>query len=148
MVRRATLWVVIAGPVTDLQEAFEAAFATPYRSHRWRSIKARRYWFELESRQDLLAGPLSSIAMNGGCAYVYTRDDEFFSGVKTPAALRDRLFEWHARLSQDVEKFSPTTPSQAEDLVYMRALLVAMIALIERACAVEQARWEAQERGR
>lgn len=132
----------------NLREAYEAAFTAPYASHRWRSIRCRRYWADLESRQDALAGPLSCLVEHGNCEYVYAREDEYFAGVADPEGLRRRLLEWHAALAAAVERFRPTTPSQIDDLAYMRRLIADMRDLVEQACAVERARWAGEGRSR
>ncbi len=126
-----------------LREAFDALFVTPFASHRWASTRGRSHWVELEGWQDSMAGPLSAIATDGGCEYVYPRDDWYFASVGDPASLRARLMEWHAGLAAGVERFAPTTRGEAADLAFMRSVATRMRELVERACAVEQARWQA-----
>ena len=126
-----------------LREAFEALFIAPVSSHRWASATGRSHWVELEGWQDSMAGPLSAIANTGGCEYVYTRDDWYFASVSDPASLRARLLEWHAGLAAGVERFAPATPAEAADLGFMRSVVEEMRGLVDRACAAEQARWQA-----
>jgi hypothetical protein len=133
----------MAEVLTDLREAFEALFTAPFASHPWASARGRSHWLELEGWQDAMAGPLSSIARDGGCGYVYPRQDEYFAGVGDPTGLRARLLEWHTGLAAGVERFAPATPSEAADLEFMRSVVGRMRELVERACVVEWARWEA-----
>jgi hypothetical protein len=136
-------WMVRFMSLTELCEAYDAAFIIPFASHRWESDRARSHWVELEGWQNSMAGPLSSIANTGGCEYVYAREDWAFAGVGDPAALRVRLLEWHAGLFAGVEQFVPVTPAEAADLAFMRSVAAKMRELIERACEFEQARWSA-----
>jgi len=133
-------------PIPELQTAFAAAMTAPIASHTWQSRRSRSHWLELEGWQDSIAGPLYSIANNGGCDYVYSRDDAYFAGVTDPPTLRRRLLEWHARLAAGVEAFCPTTPAEADDLSYMRAITEKIRDLIEQSCRVEEARWSADRR--
>jgi len=126
-----------------LREAFDTLFTAPYASHRWASARGRSHWSELEGWQDSMAGPLSAIAKTGGCEYVYHRDDSYFASVSDPEGLRSRLLEWHAKLAAGVERFAPATPGEATDLEFMRSVVGRMRELVERACAIEQARWQA-----
>jgi len=127
----------------ELREAFDDLFTAPFVSHRWASAVGRSHWVELEGWQGSLAGPLSAIAKSGGCEYVYPRDDWYFAVVSDPPSLRARLLEWHAGLSAGVERFAPSSPAEAADLEFMRSVVGRMEELVERACAVEQARWQA-----
>lgn len=125
----------------DLREAYRLAFTAPYASHRWRSIRGRPHWVDLEPWQDAIAGPLCSIVNSGGCDYVYARDDAYFTGVTEPRELHARLLEWHARLARGVDRFVANTPSQVADLRYMRDVLTLMRNVIEQGLQVENARW-------
>jgi hypothetical protein len=127
----------------ELREAFEVLFVAPFASRRWASERGRSHWVELEGWQDSLAGPLSAIAGTGGCEYVYPRDDWYFASVSDPPSLRSRLLEWHAGLAAGIERFAPATPGEATDLEFMRSVVGRTRELVERACAVEQARWQA-----
>jgi hypothetical protein len=127
----------------ELLEAFEALFIAPFASRRWASVLGRSHWVELEGWQDSIAGPLSSIINAGGCEYVYSRQDAYFAGVNDPTGLRARLLEWHAGLAAGVERFAPATRDESTDLAFMRSVVGRMRELVERACAVEKARWEA-----
>ncbi len=127
----------------ELREALDALFVAPFASHRWASTRSRSHWVELEGWQDSMTGPLSAIATHGGCEYVYPRDDWYFASVGDPASLRSRLLEWHTGLAAGVERFVPATPDEATDLEFMRSLVGRMRELVERGCAVEQARWQA-----
>jgi hypothetical protein len=122
---------------------FDALFIAPFASHRWESVAGRALWLDLQMWQDAMAGPLSAVVNSEGCEYAYQRDDSYFAGVGDPPALRVRLLEWHTGLAVDVEKFVPTTPFEIADLEFMRSLVSKMRDFLERACAVEQARWQA-----
>lgn len=126
----------------DLRETFKALFITPFASHRWASAAGRSHWVELEGWQGSLAGPLSAIAESGGCEYVYSRDDWYFAAVNDPPSLRARLLEWHAGLTAGVARFAPSTPDETADLEFVRSLADQMRELVERSCALEQARWQ------
>jgi len=91
----------------------------------------------------MLAGPLHSITETGGCAYVYARDDAYFSGVDDPVALRERLRDWHARLVEEIGDFVPTSPDEAIDLGSMRQSAADIWAVVEAAWAIEHDRWMA-----
>ena len=138
----------IGGQRLDFRNRLAAAFIAPYASHRWRSLRARAYWVSLEGWQDSIAGPLSSIADHGACEYVYAREDEFFSGIDRPQALRQRLRLWYGKLVDAVERFRPTTPSQVVDLAFMRRLVLDIGDVIEHGCDIEQAQWDAADRAR
>lgn len=134
--------------LTELREAFERLFIAPFASHRWASGRGRSHWVDLEGWQDSIAGPLSSITSTGGCDYVYSREDDYFAGVSNPSRLRSRLLEWHAGLAAGIEQFVPVAPNEHDDLAFMRAVVAEMRELVERACVVEQARWESAKAGR
>jgi hypothetical protein len=91
-----------------------------------------------------MAGPLSAVAESGGCGYVYAREDAYFIGVSDPTALKLRLLEWLAGLIAGVERFTPATPEETEDLAFLRALTERMREVIEQACEVERLRWSAE----
>ena len=133
----------MANILPELRDEFETLFIVPFSSYAWASVRGRSHWVELEGWQNLMAGPLSSIASNGGCEYVYPRDDDYFAGVNDPAGLRTRLLEWHAGLKAGVERFTPATAEEAADGAYMKLLAHRMRELVEQACAVEQTRWAA-----
>jgi hypothetical protein len=127
----------------EVQSEFEALFIAPFAAHRWASARGRSHWVDLEGWQYSMAGPLSSIAGTGGCEYVYSRADWHFAGVHDPARLRSRLLEWHAGLAEGVERFAPATQNEGTDHAFMRSVVGRMRELVEQACVVEQARWEA-----
>jgi|SRR5947209_1364757 len=127
---------------SDLQQAFHRAFIEPFAFHTWGSRRSRWHWVELEGWEDAIAGPGSSIAENGGCDYVYSRDDHYFAGVDDPESLRRRLLEWHAELAAGVERFRPSAAAERADLEFMRSLVADMQSLIQRAMAVELHRWQ------
>lgn len=130
----------------ELRETFEALFVAPIASHRWSSDRGRTHWGALDWLRDSLAGPLWSIVNKGGCGYVYQRDD--FAGVTDPETLRLWLLEGHARLAAAVAELIPASPAESLDLVFMQSVAGQVRELIERAIAVEKARWEAGgERG-
>ncbi len=126
----------------ELRDTFERLFVDPFASHCWASERARSHWVQLEGWQDAMAGPLCSIVTAGGCEYVYSRDDDYFAGVSNPSALRSLLLGWHGRLTAGVEQFIATTPQECNDLAFMQRICAEMRELVERACAVEQARWD------
>ncbi len=136
----------MAEALSEFREALEALFTAPFASRRWASAAGRSHWAELEGWQDSMAGLLSSITRHGGCEYVYSREDWCFAGVNDPPALRARLLEWHTGLAGGVERFAPATSEEAADLAFMQSVVGGMRELIERACVVEQARWEAARR--
>jgi hypothetical protein len=127
----------------ELREMFETLFIAPFEPGHWASARGRSHWVELEGWLDSMAGPLSSITSDGACEYVYPRKDWYFVGVNEPPGLRTRLLEWHAGLASGVERFTPATPDEATDLAFMRSVVGRMRELVEQACVVEQARWEA-----
>lgn len=98
---------------------------------------------EAEGWQDAIAGPLWSIVKDGGCEYVYSREDSFFAGVDDPTALRNRLFEWHARLTAKLKSFTPASPAEHRDRRLMNSRLADIVALIDRALEIESQRWQA-----
>ena len=127
----------------ELLDAFDTLFVAPFARHNWASRRGRSHWVELEVWQNSMAGPVSAIAKRGGCEYVYPLDDWYFVAVHDPASLRARLLEWHAGLAAGVARFAPSTPDEASDLEFMHSVAGRMRELVERACAVEQARWQA-----
>jgi hypothetical protein len=133
----------MAEALPELRKAFETLFIAPFASHRWASARGRSQWVDMEGWQDSMAGPLSSIASDGGCAYVYPREDRYFVSVSDPAGFRTRLLEQHAGLAVGVEQFAPATPDEAADLAFMRSVVSRMRELVERAYVVEDARWRA-----
>jgi hypothetical protein len=127
----------------NLRAGFDAAFIYPFASHSWKSKRGRLYWVDLEYWQDALAGPISSVVEAGDCAYVYTRDDEYFAGVYDPDALRTRLQQWHDRLTVSLNDFVPASPGEADDLASMRRFASEMWVVVEQAIGIERARWGA-----
>lgn len=125
---------------TDLKEAFDAVFIAPIAQRRFKSARGRSHWLEAEGWTDSIAGPLWSIVDSGGCEYVYTREDQYFTGVHDPASLRKRLLEWQTRLGSKVEQFAPVSDAEHEDLRFMKSLVAAIRAIIERAIKVEDQR--------
>ena len=126
-------------------ESFDELFTTPFASHQWASKRGRSHWVELEGWQDAIAGPLLSVIKTGGCDYVYTRQDGYFSSVSGPRELRTRLLEWHAGLIADVERFDPSDEHEETDLEFMRSVASRMRELVEQACILEQDRWTASQ---
>jgi hypothetical protein len=131
-------------PIPELQAAFDAVLMAPFASHKWQARRSRSHWVDLEPWQDAIAGPLSSIAKSGGCEHVYSRNDEYFTGVVDPETLRQRLLEWHAGLTAGVDAFCPRSPAETEDLSYMRAITDEIRELIEQSYRVEMARWKVE----
>ena len=128
---------------SDLRLAFDAAFTYPIAAHRWNTKRGRSHWLDLEGWQDALAGPIWALVNRGECAYVYTRNDEYFADVSDPAGLRSRLKQWHDKLIAGLERFQAISPAEATDLASMHQFSCAMWAVAEQACDIEQARWEA-----
>jgi hypothetical protein len=129
---------------SDLKRRFEAAFHPPA-EHRWKSERGRWAWLDLEVWQSALAGPLYSITETGGCAYVYRRDDTYFSGVDGPVALRERLRHWYDQMVEGIDGFVPTSPAEAADLVSMRQFAASIWTVTEAACDIEWDRWASAE---
>lgn len=125
-----------------LRAAFDAAFVFPFASYVWQSERARSCWIDLEGWQDNLAGPVSHIVEHGDCAYVYRRNDAYFTGVDDPAALHARLQGWHGEMVAGLKRFVPASEAEARDLTSMRQFADEMWAATEQAIEVERARWE------
>lgn len=126
-----------------MRETFDALFIAPFATHHWESRRARSHWCDLGLWQDTMAGPLSAIVESGGCEYVYQRMDWGFSSVNDPADLKTYLMECYAGLASGVEEFRPTTPEEANDLLFMRSIVARIAELIAQAYAVEERRWRA-----
>ena len=124
----------------DLKRRFEAAFH-PSARHRWKSARGRSDWLDSEVLRDALAGPLYSIKETGGCAYVYLRNDAYFSGVDDPAALREQLRRWHNELVEGIGRFVSASPAEAADLASMRQFASDIWTFAEAACDIEHDRW-------
>jgi hypothetical protein len=128
---------------SDLKKAFDTAFIAASDRHRWKSSRGRSHWaMEASMWKDAIAGPLWSILKDGGCPYVYPRQDHYFAGVHDPQSLRTRLFEWHAKLAVKVEDFAPTSNAENHDLQFMQSLVADIRVVIERAVEMECQRWE------
>ncbi len=127
--------------LTDLRVRFDAAYIFPFAKHSWKTKRGRLCWVELEVLQAALAGPLYHLIECGDCAYVYTRDDEYFAGVNDPAALLARLQQWHDQLIAGLDRFIPRTQAEATDLASMRQFASEMWAIAEQAIGIERARW-------
>lgn len=127
---------------SHLRAAFDAAFVFPFARYAWKSERARSFWIDLEGWQDNLAGPVSHIIEHGGCAFVYDRNDDYFTGVDDPATLRARLQGWHGEMMTGLKQFVPTSEAEANDLACMRQFAEEMWAIAEQALQVERARWE------
>ncbi|MBY8826283.1 hypothetical protein [Sphingomonas colocasiae] len=125
----------------NLNEQFEAAFHYPFTTHDWRTKRGRAKWVDLEDLQDRLAGPIYSVVENGGCAYVYSRDDQYFKGVDEPETLRARLQAWYGELVKGIDDFSPASPAESADAASMRQFANAIWAVAERAHEIERERW-------
>ncbi len=130
----------------DLKTEFEAAFYASTKTYTWNTSRARHAWIDLEIIESSIAGPLYSIVHNDGCPYVYSRDDEYFTGVTDPDSLLARLKQWHDKLARGVEDFVPENDAEAADHAAMRGFTAAIWAVTENAMAVERQRW-LRERG-
>ena len=126
---------------SQLRAAFDAAFVFPFASYVWQSERARSCWIDLEGWQDNLAGPVSHIVEHGDCAYVYRRNDSYFTGVDDPVALHARLRGWHGKMVAGLERFVPASAAEASDLTSMRQFADGMWAVTEKAIEIERARW-------
>ena len=91
-----------------------------------------------------MAGPVSSIVREGGCEYVYPRQDRYFAGVDNPSDLRLRLLEWHRALAVRVDAFVPASDEESEDLIYMRSIVDTMFQVVEHVTEVESRRWQSK----
>ncbi|WP_297509463.1 hypothetical protein [uncultured Caulobacter sp.] len=127
---------------SHLRAAFDAAFVFPFAAYVWQSERARSCWIDLEGWQDNLAGPVSHIVEHGDCAYVYRRNDAYFTGVDDPAALHARLQSWHGEMVAGLKRFVPTSEAEANDLAAMRQFADEIWAVTEQAIEVERTRWE------
>ncbi|WP_156420534.1 MULTISPECIES: hypothetical protein [unclassified Sphingopyxis] len=124
-----------------LERQFRQAFYVPAH-HNWKSKRGHSHWIDLEVLRDGLAGPLYGILETGGCSYVYGREDVYFCGVDTPAALRARLQQWHIEIVAAIDRFVPAAPSELADLVSMRKFASDIWTAVEAACEIERRRWE------
>jgi hypothetical protein len=131
-----------------MNDALHATFVVPFASHVWQSTRGRSHWVDLEGWQDLMAGPLFSIAKSGGCEFVYNRTDSYFPNVIHPDSLLRCLLDGHAGLVAGINTFSPANPKEAEDEQYMKTLSDEMRVLVELGCEIERTRWTAESRGR
>ncbi len=127
---------------SELRTSYDAAFIHPFADHSWESKRGRSFWIELEILQDRLAGPLWSIVNYGGCAYVYAREDAYFTGVSDPATLQARLDDSHGQLVAHLGRFVPTSLAEEKDLLSMRRFAAQMWAVAEKAIAIEETRWK------
>jgi hypothetical protein len=127
---------------SHLRAPFDAAFVFPFASYAWKSERARSCWIDLSAWGDNLAGPVSRIVEHGDCAYVYRRNDAYFTGVDDPAALHARLKGWHGEMVAGLRRFVPASEAEASDLTSMRQFADEMWAVTEQAIEVERARWE------
>jgi hypothetical protein len=128
---------------SDFKMAFDAAFIASCDRRSWNTARGRCHWLKSESWQDAIAGPLWSILKNGGCEYVYPRQDPYFAGVHDPSSLRNRLLEWHAKLASNLETFEPASNDERRDQSFMESLLANIRVVIERAIEIESRRWQA-----
>lgn len=125
----------------DLENQFDAAFFVPAKFH-WQSRRALFHWIDRELLQDDLAGPIYSIVRNGGCDYVYGREDDYFRGVNNPADSRSQLRQKLSQMVEFIESFAPASSAEAADLDSMRRFASEMESVVETACDIEQRRWE------
>ena len=126
------------------RQALKNDFADAFRALRLSSNRAREHWLHrLAVLTSTLAGPVYSIVENGGCAYVYMRQDEFFRDIDDPASLYGRLRQWHDQMAAAVQQFAPGSPPESADLAVMRESIGAMWAVTEAAWTIERDRWEA-----
>jgi len=130
--------------LSELKIMFQTAFISPIASHCWASARAKSHWRDLELLQDKMAGPLWSVAKTGGCEYEYTRNDQYFAGVDSPATLSLRLTQWHADFALRIEQFVPASAVESVDHHFMRSVVEMMLKVIERAVALESRRWESR----
>lgn len=127
---------------STFKQRFTTAFAWPAGDRQLKSKRGRAVWINLQTWQDSLAGPLHSISETGGCAYVYNREDEYFRGVDRPAALHDRLRDWHTELTSEIDRFVPQSSDESADIDTMLKYVADMWSVIETGCEIERNRWE------
>ncbi|MDC7677391.1 hypothetical protein [Asticcacaulis machinosus] len=125
---------------TNLVAEFEAAYIFPLAQYAWQSERGRSCWIDLEIWQDALAGPIYNIIKDGNCAYVYTRNDDYFAGVNDATTLYDKLQQWHGKLDAGLDSFIPTTHAEEIDLTAMRQFASKMWAVAEKAIEIERRR--------
>ena len=89
--------------------------------NKWNTKIASQIWFECQSWEETLAGPLFAFCKNGNCDYVYTRNDDYFHDVDTPDNLRDKLNSWLSEIEKIVNKFEPKNEEEKADKELMKA---------------------------
>ena len=124
-----------------LENQFNTAFYVPAKFN-WKSRRALFHWIDTEHLQTYLAGPIYAIVEDGGCDYVYGREDDYFRDVDNPVALRNRLRQWHDQMVGIVDSFALTSSAETADLVSMRRFVSEIGTVVEAACDIEQRRWE------
>lgn len=124
----------------QMQTIFDEAFIAPFASHLWQSSRARNHWTDLEGWQDLMAGPISTVARSGDCGYVYLREDAYFAGVKDADTLLDRLMKWHIGLVTGINCFVPESMDEIADIEYMYKTANMMLQLVQQTCKIERVR--------
>lgn len=98
----------------------------------------------MEGWQDSIAGPIWSIVKQGGCAYVYDRDDCYFAEVSDPATLHACLKQKHQGLRAGISRFAPASRNEEMDLASMHRFATAMWTVVENAIEIERRRWAAE----
>jgi hypothetical protein len=126
---------------TDLNADYEAAFIYPFSLHYWQSQRGRTHWTWQEGWQDSIAGPIWNIVKEGGCAYVYDRDDGYFAEVSDPDTLYTCLMQKHQGLRAGISGFVPRFRNEAIDLASMHRFATAIGVVLEKAIEIERNRW-------
>jgi len=127
---------------SDLAAKYDAAFIFPFAKHSWKTRRAESCWVDLEGWIDHLAGPVSNIVKYGDCAYVYTRNDKFISGINNPT----ELYAWFRRgyegLIAGLNDFVPSSREEEADLASMHQFAAEIWVVVEQAIEIERTRWD------
>ena len=102
-----------------IQDHFRELFWDAFHRPKFLSERYRVRWEDLESLNDLLAGPFFSIYENGNCDYVFT-DKKRFSFINSPedfiAWLHKLCFQYRAA----VEELVPADAAEEHDFNMLR----------------------------
>lgn len=102
-----------------LHEHFRDIFWDAFHRPKFLSDKYKERWEDIESLNDLLAGPMFSIYENGNCDYVF-EDKVRFPFVNTP----QDFFAWLTRLCLQyraaIEELNPENAAEEHDANILR----------------------------
>ena len=102
-----------------LHEHFRDLFWDAFHRPKFLSEKYKERWEDLESLNDLLAGPMFAVYENGHCDYVFS-DKERFSFIHT----QEDFFTWLRKLCFQyraaIEELNPATPAEEHDATILR----------------------------